>query len=92
MVSKCFEYNGLMYYFSIAFTPARGWHNLELVRVLSGDRVQIKTRTASGYAIKINKSGVSADGGAGGVFRFLADCIKNDFMMCYVYKVCEMFL
>ena len=91
MTSKCFEYDGLMYYFSIAFTPARGWHNLELVRVLSGDRIQIKTRAASGYAIKINKSGVSADGGALGVFNFLNDCIKNDFAMCYVRRVCELF-
>lgn len=91
MVTKCFEYNGFMYYFSIAFTPARGWHNLELVRVLSGDRRQIKTRNASGVAIKINKSCVAADGGAAGVFRFLSDCIKNDFMMCYVYKICELF-
>lgn len=91
MISKYFEYNDLMYYFSIDFTPARGWYNLQLVRALGGDCKQIKTRAASGYAIKINKSGVSADGGAVGVFNFLNDCIKNDFMMCYVYKVCELF-
>ena len=85
MVSKCFEYNGLMYYFSIDF------NKLELVQNLTGKRSTIKTRNASGYAIKINKSGVSADGGAAGVFRFLSDCISNDFMMCYVYKIVDMF-
>ena len=85
MVSKCFEYNGLMYYFSIDF------NKLELVQNLTGKRSTIKTRNASGYAIKINKSGVSADGGAAGVFRFLSDCISNDFMMCYVYNVVDMF-
>lgn len=91
MVSKCFEYNGLMYYFSIDFNNERGWHKLELVQHLTGKRSTIKTRNAGGYAIKINKSGVSADDGAAGVFRFLSDCIQNDFMMCYVYKIVDMF-
>ena len=91
MVSKCFEHNGLMYYFSIDFNHDRGWHNLELVQNLTGKRSTIKTRNANGYAIKINKSGVSADGGAAGAFRFLSDCISNDFMMCYVYKIVDMF-
>lgn len=91
MVSKYFIYNGLMYYFSIDFNPGRGWYNLELVQNLTGKRTAIKTRNANGYAIKINKSGVSADGGARGVFCFLNDCIKNDFMMCYVYKIIDLF-
>ena len=91
MTSNYFEYNGFMYYFLIDYNPARGWYNLELVRALGGDRKPIKTRSVSGYAIKINKSGIAADGGALGVFNFLNDCIKNDFSMCYVRRVCELF-
>ena len=91
MVSEYFEYNELMYYFKIDDNPGRGWHNLTLVRALGGERKQIKAKRLPGYAIKINKSGVAADGGAVGVFNFLNDCIKNNFMMCYVYRVCDLF-
>lgn len=91
MVSNWFLYNNKYYRFVIDYAPNKGFYNLELVQAIDGPRVKIKTRAASGYAIKINKSGVYADGGARGAFNFLADCIKNDFMMCYVYKICELF-
>lgn len=45
----------------------------------------------AGYAIKINKKSISAGNGARGVFSFIADCIKNDFMMTYVYKIIKAF-
>lgn len=89
MSSFPFKYNDVKYQFKIYDTPLGP--DLELVRVDDNTHFKIKTRAAAGVAIKINKRCVSADGGAVGVFNFLNDCIKNDFMMCYVYKVCELF-
>ena len=91
MVSEMFIYNDLVYRFAIDYDSKKGWHNLELVRLADNVRYKIKTRNADGFAIKVNKTCVSADGGAVGVFNFISDCIKKDFAMCYVYKICEIF-
>ena len=85
-----FKYNDVKYQFKIYNTPL-GWRDLCLVRVDDNTHFKIKTRAAAGVAIKINKRCVSADGGAMGVFDFLCRCIRDNFMMCYVYKVCELF-
>ncbi len=53
--------------------------------------VKIPVKFAPGYAIKINKKSCSNANGARGLFSFISDCIKNDFMMVYVYKIISNF-
>ena len=54
------------------------------VRCASGNMVSVRVHPSNDYRIKINKKSVVASGGAYGLFCFLSDCIRNDFMMCYV--------
>ena len=52
----------------------------------------IPVNDCGGYSIKINKKSISAGDGARGAFCFISDCIKNDFMMVYVNKICDQFV
>ena len=49
----------------------------------------IPVRDCDAYRVKINKKSLSAAGGARGLFCFISDCIKNDFMLSWVWKICD---
>ena len=59
--------------------------------VLTLNGKEIKCNVKNGFAIKINKKSVSADKGAEGVFEFVKKCISENFAMCYVWKIIEIF-
>ena len=42
-----------------------------------------------GFAYKINKKSVSAFGGAYGLFKYIKNCIEQDFCMCYVRAIIQ---
>lgn len=53
--------------------------------------VKIPVKDAPGFSIKVNKKSLSADGGAYGAFRFIRNCINEDFCMVYVNRIIENF-
>lgn len=53
--------------------------------------VKIPVKDVSGFAIKVNKKSLSAEGGAYGAFRFIRNCINEDFCMVYVNRIIENF-
>ena len=85
MTSKMFSFAGALWYFSIEYN-GKTWSRLQLVNV-NGMRAEIKTYRRPGYAISITQKAVYADDAALGAFRFFCDCINNDFMMDYVFRV-----
>ena len=91
--------NGALYSFYLLDngTTAGGYKNYITVAKTPDDETQpeiiqnIPVKTLDGYSIKINKKSISAADGARGAFSFIRNCIRNDFMMCYVYKIIENF-
>ena len=51
----------------------------------------IPVNECDGYRIKINKKSITAADGARGLFSFIRDCIRNDFMLAYVDRICRQF-
>lgn len=51
----------------------------------------IPVNECSGYRIKINKKSITAADGSRGLFSFIRDCIRNDFMLSYVDGICRQF-
>lgn len=52
---------------------------------------RIPVKELNGYSIRINRKSISAANGSRGVFSFIRDCIRNNFMMVYVNRICEQF-
>lgn len=52
---------------------------------------RIPVKQADGFAVKINKKSCQADGGAYALFKFIKNCIDQDFMMIYVNKIIDTF-
>lgn len=52
---------------------------------------RVPVKDAPGVAIKINKKSLAADGGADRLIHFIARCIREDFMMCYVNRIIDQF-
>lgn len=71
-------------YNNLTFYQPNKTDNFLRVRCASGNIVSVRVHDSIDYRIKINKKSVVASGGAYGLFCFLSDCIRNDFMMCYV--------
>lgn len=47
----------------------------------------IKVIDTPEYTYKIQKTQISAAGGAAGLYKFLSDCYKNNFMVCVADKI-----
>lgn len=87
IVSECYSYKNDL----IRLEYENGNKFFSVVSQLSGKTVRVKCTANSNYSIKINKSSISGQNGAGSVFCFLADCIKNDFMLVYVNRMLDRF-
>lgn len=48
---------------------------------------KIPVRDLPGYAYRINKRSMSADGGAYGLFKYIRRCVNADLNMVSVYKI-----
>ena len=90
--------NGALYSFYLIHEETRsGWkHYIKAVKTPDDEKQpeiikNIPVKTLDGYSIKINKKSISAADGARGAFSFIRNCIRNDFMMTYVYKIIETF-
>ena len=91
--------NGYMFRFSIHHN-GRVWGDNLIITAFENDgavntelcRVAVPVRDAAGLAVRINKRSCSAAGGALGLYSFIADCIKNDFMLDWVYKIVRAFV
>lgn len=53
--------------------------------------VNIPVKDSNSYRVKINKKSISAANGARGLFCFIRDCIRNDFMTAYVNQIINVF-
>ena len=58
---------------------------------VGGPAYLVKVNNSSEFCIKINKKSVSAIDGAEGVFRFVEEAIRKDFMTCYVKAIIEIY-
>ena len=89
MVTR-FRKDGILYSFYIWESDFHDGYKNFITLVCTGDDFEniynVPVNDVSGYRIKINKKSCSAAGGARGLFCFLSDCIKSDFMMDWVYK------
>lgn len=66
--------------------------NSSFIRVVNNDTGKttfIRVFPSDEYTIKGNKKSISAAGGARGLFSFLADCVKADFMTAYVNRIIQ---
>ena len=88
---RSIERHGVLYSFGLEKVGG-DWANYITVAAGGGDAVRIPCRQADGVAIRYNKKSLAADGGARGVFDFLARCIDSDFALCMVYRVIDMYL
>ena len=89
--------NGYMFRFSIHHNGLVWGDNLIITAFGSADnaelcRVAVPVRDAAGLAVRINKRSCSAAGGALGLYCFVSDCIKNNLMMDWVYKIVRAFV
>lgn len=87
--------NGILYTFYLHKSEfCAGWKNY-ITLVITSDTeektINIPVNEIDGYSVKINKKSVSASNGACGLFCFIADCIKNNFMLCWVAKIIRNF-
>lgn len=73
------------------YMPDSGADVLQIRCGWPGVVISIPVRESDSYRVKINKKSVSAHGGALGLFVFLSDCIRNDFMMVYVRAILRTF-
>ena len=85
--------NGIMYnFYTMENTEHKNWLRVVKTTDESESIYYIPVRYISGYRIKINAKSVSAAGGARGLFCFISDCTKNDFMLVWVDKIIDQFV
>ena len=89
MVTR-FRKDGVLYSFYLWENKYHDGYKNYITLVVTGSDYEniynVPVNDISDYRIKINKKSCSAAGGACGLFCFLSDCIKSDFMMDWVYK------
>lgn len=51
--------------------------------------VPVPVRQLKGYTYKLNKTCISADGNAPGLYGFIVECIELNFMLVFVDQIIE---
>lgn len=51
--------------------------------------VPVPVRQLKGYTYKLNKTCISADGNAPGLYRFIVECVELNFMLVFVDQIIE---
>lgn len=87
--------DGVLYTFCLHDSKYHNGFKNYITMVITTDTservINIPVNEIDGYTVKINKKSVSAAGGARGLFCFIGDCIKNDFMLAWVAKIIRNF-
>ena len=93
MVSKTYvnPNDGKLYHFSIDYDSVKGWHNFAIVNDSDNTKRVVRVVPCDEFVIKINKKTVAASGGVRGLFCFLSDCIKNDYMTAWCNVIIKAF-
>lgn len=86
IVSNVYHYHNEL--FRLKYEPGNSFFTLEN---LNASSVNVPCRCNDDFCIKENKSSLSGCNGAQGIFCFLSDAIKNDFMTAYVNAVIDKF-
>ena len=86
IVSNVYQYNNEL--FRLKYEPGNSFFTLEN---LNANSVNVPCKCNDDFRIKENKSSLSGCNGAQGIFCFLSDAIKNNFLTAYGNAVIDKF-